>query len=942
MSRLSLALAHVTSSTFFWSPALLMAAGLLVPEEPAQAQACDTTPVVISGAIDTLWAVPVNCDSVTVKAWGAGGAGGGAQAGDGGTGGGGGFGYSVIEVFANDTLNIVVGGGGSSGSGSTGGDGGAGGGGGAITAGGGAGATTDETMGGGGGGGGYATVKRGSTFLVIGPGGGGGGGGGNSSSEDASAGGAGGGLNGLDGSMGGGCNGPGEGGTQSGGGNGGSGSGCTGDPGSDGGLNLGGDGGHNGGGGGGSGYYGGGGGQGDDDGAAGGGGGSVLADSTVAGSGVTAGNNLDSDYGNNAGQGGAAGLPTNGVGGDGNPGRVVLIPMAIGGGDSTAPDAVADLAAGNVTGTSVDLTWTAPGDDGATGTATTYDVRYSTSTITEGNWASATQATGEPSPQVAGSSESFTVTGLSPSTTYFFAIKTSDEVPNESAISNVPSVATAACAVGWVCWDGEGGTNDWSEDANWTGDVEPTSTDSVAFNATSTKDATVDVVSTVAALTIDSGYTGTLTLAAGLTNDGNFIQNGGTLDLGGQTFTQKGAAWTYTAGTTPTDGTVVFDDSKPSPTITVSGSHSLPNVTVNAVTATLNFSIAAGDTLTVNGTYTHQGSSRIDIENGDVHAKGDVTLSNTSNGGSGSGTLTINGAGTQNLTGAAALRNARVNNIVIDKATGTLNMFNNINVRASWTYIQGTLVPGTSTLVTTVNPTITGSHTLANVNFYARGNNRTVTIAGGTTLTTTGTLTIAGNGTNNLTLNGGDVHAQGDIVITNAGTGGGGTATITMNGAGAQALTGPATAGEGKLPNLTVDKSTGTATLTGHPTVAGTLTLTQGEFAHDTGAINSLTVEGASAVSVAVAGTWTNYSTFTSTVTLGGTVVNAGTIDFNSTAPTCGDADVILLRSSASPTQRLWSGAGFFGLKDVDVQDQAGSAAITVYSGNDSGGNGGN
>ena len=111
--------------------------------------------------------------------------------------------------------------------------------------------------------------------------------------------------------------------------------------------------------------------------------------------------------------------------------------------DATAPDAVTDLATGTVTTSSVDLSWTAPGDDGATGTATTYDVRYSTSTITAGNWASATQATGEPAPQVAGSAETFTVTGLSESTTYFFAIKTSDEVPNESALSNVPSATTA-------------------------------------------------------------------------------------------------------------------------------------------------------------------------------------------------------------------------------------------------------------------------------------------------------------------------------------------------------------------------------------------------------------------------------------------------------------------------------------------------------------------
>ena len=122
------------------------------------------------------------------------------------------------------------------------------------------------------------------------------------------------------------------------------------------------------------------------------------------------------------------------------------VPSGTTSGDVTAPDAVTDLATGTVTTSSVALSWTASGDDGATGTATTYDVRYSTSTITAGNWASATQATGEPAPSVAGSAETFTVTGLSESTTYYFAIKTSDEVPNESALSNVPSAATATTA----------------------------------------------------------------------------------------------------------------------------------------------------------------------------------------------------------------------------------------------------------------------------------------------------------------------------------------------------------------------------------------------------------------------------------------------------------------------------------------------------------------
>ncbi len=118
-------------------------------------------------------------------------------------------------------------------------------------------------------------------------------------------------------------------------------------------------------------------------------------------------------------------------------------------GDVTAPDAVSTLATSNITDTSVKLTWTAPGDDASTGTATTYDIRYSTSAINAGNWASATKVSGEPAPSVAGTAtENYTVTGLTPNTTYYFAIKSGDEVPNWSAVSNSPSATTLERPVG--------------------------------------------------------------------------------------------------------------------------------------------------------------------------------------------------------------------------------------------------------------------------------------------------------------------------------------------------------------------------------------------------------------------------------------------------------------------------------------------------------------
>ena len=49
--------------------------------------------------------------------------------------------------------------------------------------------------------------------------------------------------------------------------------------------------------------------------------------------------------------------------------------------DTTPPAAVTDLALLRTTETSVTVTWTAPGDDGDKGRATSYDLRYSLSAL---------------------------------------------------------------------------------------------------------------------------------------------------------------------------------------------------------------------------------------------------------------------------------------------------------------------------------------------------------------------------------------------------------------------------------------------------------------------------------------------------------------------------------------------------------------------------------
>lgn len=89
----------------------------------------------------------------------------------------------------------------------------------------------------------------------------------------------------------------------------------------------------------------------------------------------------------------------------------------------------------------VALTWTAPGDDGNVGRASSYEMRYSESPIAAADtaawWASAISVGAMPPPLPAGSQESFVVVGLATGKTYYFIIRASDEVPNVSGFSNV-------------------------------------------------------------------------------------------------------------------------------------------------------------------------------------------------------------------------------------------------------------------------------------------------------------------------------------------------------------------------------------------------------------------------------------------------------------------------------------------------------------------------
>lgn len=109
------------------------------------------------------------------------------------------------------------------------------------------------------------------------------------------------------------------------------------------------------------------------------------------------------------------------------------------------PGAVANLATGAPGLTTIDLSWTAPGDDGSAGTAASYDIRYAQSHITNVKWPSATLINGEPAPLAAGELQTLTVSGLRCGRKYYFALRSLDKVGNVSRLSNVTSGKTATC-----------------------------------------------------------------------------------------------------------------------------------------------------------------------------------------------------------------------------------------------------------------------------------------------------------------------------------------------------------------------------------------------------------------------------------------------------------------------------------------------------------------
>jgi hypothetical protein len=391
-------------------------------------------------------------------------------------------------------------------------------------------------------------------------------------------------------------------------------------------------------------------------------------------------------------------------------------------------------------------------------------------------------------------------------------------------------------------WDGGGSTNNWSEAANWSGDTLPGTSDSVVFNGTSTKNATIDVSINVSGIQINSGYTGTITQAGSSTvtvgtagffqSSGTFTGGGGDIDINGN-FALSAGTFTASSGTTffgaqfasdqpggtfnHNGGTVVFDgisvDSRAGVTVT------LNNLIVNKPN---NNFFTLGGLIIVNGTLTLTNGVFLA---GTIETRGPVVIDPTFGGGGGS--LNITGTSTRTITLAAGvnLLNVTLNapNVTIQTSgSGTLNwqaltlQAGTIN-QGAVNFVMGNVYDqGGGTFNCSSNPITFNNHLFETNGTFVGGSgnidiNGNFALSGGIFTASSGTTSFGAQFASDLpggtfNHNGGTVVFDGVSVDSRAGV------PVTLN-------------------NLTVNKPNNNFfTLGGLIIVNGTLTLTDGVF----------------------------------------------------------------------------------------------------------------
>ncbi|MBY0471963.1 Ig-like domain-containing protein [bacterium] len=354
------------------------------------------------------------------------------------------------------------------------------------------------------------------------------------------------------------------------------------------------------------------------------------------------------------------------------------------------------------------------------------------------------------------------------------------------------------------------------------------------------------------ALTIGStGFTQTAGTFVGnatnITVNGPFSGTGGSFTSTSATLTLKGLNITFGSSFTFThnSGTVRYNYDSGAVSITVAN-QSFNNVSINpdyGSTFNLNsstMSVANNLTLGVAAC----GGSTGSINSGTIEVGGDISDWGGC-GPSGSANVKMIGTGSKQVTFS---NNGRIPNLEIAKTGGAgVTLSGTVNIAGSFKRSSGTLSPGTSTVVMQAwQSSSVMDLGVADLNNLSFDINSGINLSGSN-------ITVLGNllsrfpcGSGNLNIDNGTVNVKGNITLAgSAYCAMVGSVNVVINGTGAQTLSGTiAGSSNYSIPNVTIDKPSGTLTLAGTIYFYNNLTYLQGTVDTGTSTVRLVTTFG--------------------------------------------------------------------------------------------------
>lgn len=491
------------------------------------------------------------------------------------------------------------------------------------------------------------------------------------------------------------------------------------------------------------------------------------------------------------------------------------------------------------------------------------------------------------------------IPGSSSKSFYFMLTAVGSETISAAASGYVSASQLETATTNPFVWTGGGGNANWNNGANWSGGISPSTTSHFAiFDSTCASNCspTINVSLSIGGVRINSGYAGTITLAAGnsLTIDTKgWVQAAGSFVGGNSSITLNGGSKVSSGNFTSTSGTLTINKdfiftggsyTHNSGKVIFSGTgypttYSLNSLIFNNVDfvenawGNIDF---AGTTFTINGNLKLEAMTGCNayctLDNGTVNVKGNVNIVN--DGYFGAALIKLTGASNQTIDGSLSNASGRLPSLEIASTGGTVSFVGTIGVNKNYTFTSGTVNTGTSTLnlIGTDQNIIPGvvsyyNVTMSNVNWQQK------TLLGGTMTVANDLLLSTMSGCGGwCKLDNGTINVGRNITITNGGFQG--TAVLNMTGSANANYT---ISGTTSIPSgsVTINKSSSSATVTLASNMPLTntsqaLTITSGilNLSGYTLTVNSVLTIGPAGSLLCSSGTYTS-----------GSLVNNGTID---------------------------------------------------------------